>query len=151
MSVRRISVLGATGSIGTSTLDVIARDPSRFEVVALTAHTNAEGLAVAARASGAAIAVISDESRYGQLKDLLAGSGIETAAGNAAIEDCAAAPADCVVAAMMGAAGLKPALIAVAQGRRVALANKECLVTAGALFMAEVARHGHHRRSARPW
>ena len=142
MAVQRISVLGATGSVGTSTLDLLARTPEAFEVVALTAQTNVDQLADAAVAARAKLAVIGDASRYGQLKDRLAGTGIEAAAGADALIAAGAASADCVVAAIMGAAGLKPALAAVAQGRRVALANKECLVTAGALFMAAVKRCG---------
>jgi 1-deoxy-D-xylulose-5-phosphate reductoisomerase len=142
MTVKRISVLGATGSVGSSTLDLIARTPDAFQVVALTAHTNVDRLAEQALAHRARLAVIGDEAGYGALKQRLAGSGIEVAAGRQALLAAAAAPADCVVAAMMGAAGLGPALAAVEQGRRVALANKECLVAAGELFMATVKRCG---------
>ncbi len=142
MPVQRVSVLGATGSVGTSTLDLIAHAPERFEVVALTAHTSVDRLAKAAIAARARHAVIGDPARYSELKLRLAGTGIEVSAGEHALEAAAAMPADCVVAAMVGAAGLKPALTAVAQGRRVALANKECLVTAGELFMAAVKRSG---------
>ena len=142
MTVQRVSVLGATGSIGTSTLDLLARTPDAFEVIALTAQTSVDKLADAAIAARAQIAVIGDEACYRQLKDRLSGTGIEVAAGVDALVAAGAAPTDCVVAAMMGAAGLKPALAAVEQGRRVALANKECLVTAGTLFMAAVKRTG---------
>ncbi|MEQ1613569.1 MAG: 1-deoxy-D-xylulose-5-phosphate reductoisomerase [Hyphomicrobiaceae bacterium] len=142
MPVQRVSVLGATGSVGTSTLDLIAHAPERFEVVALTAHTSVDRLAKAAIAARARHAVIGDPARYSELKIRLAGTGIEVSAGEHALEAAAAMPADCVVAAMVGAAGLKPALTAVAQGRRVALANKECLVTAGELFMEAVKRSG---------
>ena len=142
MAVQRVSILGATGSIGTSTLDLLARTPEAFEVVALTAQTSVDKLAAAAIATRAQIAVIGDDSLYRQLRERLSGSGIEAAAGSDALEAAGGAPADCVVAAMMGSAGLKPALAAVAQGRRVALANKECLVAAGSLFMAAVKRTG---------
>lgn len=110
--------------------------------MALTANSDVDKLARAARAHNAKLAVVSDESRYGALKEALAGSGIAAAAGEAALVAAASEPADCVVAAIVGAAGLEPTLAAVRQGRRVALANKECLVSAGALFMAEVARCG---------
>ncbi len=142
MARARISVLGATGSVGSSTLDILLRSPHTFEVVALTAQTNIDKLADAAIATSAKLAVIGDPSFFKALKARLSGTGIEVAAGTEALIAAASAPADCVVAAMMGAAGLKPALAAVAQGRRVALANKECLVTAGTLFMAAVKRSG---------
>jgi 1-deoxy-D-xylulose-5-phosphate reductoisomerase len=142
MAVQRVSILGATGSVGTSTLDLLQRTPDAFQVIALTAQTSVEKLADAALATRARLAVIGDPAFYRQLKERLRGSGIEIAAGTEALQSAATMPADCVVAAMTGAAGLKPALAAVAQGRRVALANKECLVTAGALFMAAVQRCG---------
>lgn len=140
--VRSISILGATGSIGESTLDLIAHHAARYDVVALTANTNVTRLAELARRHGARRAVIADPALYDELKALLAGSGIEPAAGLAAIDEAAAMPADCVVSAIVGAAGLKPGLAAARQGRRVALANKECLVTAGEIFMAEIAAAG---------
>ncbi len=142
MAAQRVSVLGATGSVGTSTLDLIQRTPDAFEIIALTAQTSVDKLADTAIATRAKLAVIGDPAHYGHLKERLAGTGIEAAAGAEALVAAARVPADCVVAAMMGAAGLKPALAAVGQGRRVGLANKECLVTAGALFMAEVKRCG---------
>jgi 1-deoxy-D-xylulose-5-phosphate reductoisomerase len=141
-AVKRVSVLGATGSIGQSTLDVIGRNPHLFEVVALTANNNAQALAGAARCHGARFAVLADASRYRELKDCLAGSGIEAAAGPDALAEAAGRPADCVMAAITGAAGLKPTLEAVAQGQRVALANKECLVCAGQIFMDAVRKAG---------
>jgi 1-deoxy-D-xylulose-5-phosphate reductoisomerase len=137
-----VSILGATGSIGQSTLDLIARTPGQFEVVALTAHSNARQLAAIARRHRARVAVVADPASYGELKSELAGTGIAAAAGEAALVEAASAPADCVVAAIVGAAGLRPTFAAVAQGRRVALANKECLVTAGPVFMAAVAAAG---------
>ncbi len=139
---RRISVLGATGSIGASTLDLVSRHPDRFEITALTAQTNAVKLAELARRHGARLAVIGNEACFGALKDALSGSGIRVAAGAAALVEAAAEPADCVMAAIIGAAGIEPTFAAARQGRRVALANKECLVSAGEVFMAEVARHG---------
>ena len=139
---RRISVLGATGSIGASTLDLLGRHPQAYKVVALTAHTNARQLARLAREHRAEMAVVGDPASYRELKALLSGSGIEAAAGPEALEGAAARRADCVVAAIVGAAGMRPTFAAVAQGRRVALANKECLVTAGNVFMAAISAAG---------
>jgi 1-deoxy-D-xylulose-5-phosphate reductoisomerase len=141
-SSRRLTVLGATGSIGRSTLDLVGRNAAAFEVVALTANSNAKELADLARLHRARLAVVADPGCYGELKAHLAGSGIEAAAGPEAVVAAAGMPADCVVAAIVGAAGLEPTFAAVAQGRRVALANKECLVTGGSLFMNAVADAG---------
>src|SRR5688500_4358223 len=105
-AVRRISVLGATGSVGKSTLDVIGRNPHLFAVTALTANGNAEALAEMAKRHGARLAVLADATRYGELKACLSGTGIEAAAGPQALAEAAARPADCVVAAITGAAGL---------------------------------------------
>jgi 1-deoxy-D-xylulose-5-phosphate reductoisomerase len=138
---RRISVLGATGSIGENTLDLVGRDPSSYAVVALTGGRNAARLAELAVMHQAELAVIADESCYADLRARLAGTGIETAAGADALVDAASRPADWVMAAIVGAAGLKPTLAAVRQGTCTALANKECLVSAGRIFMREVARH----------
>jgi 1-deoxy-D-xylulose-5-phosphate reductoisomerase len=137
---RRITILGATGSIGTNTLAVIAEHPDEFEIEAVTAFGNAESLARVAKQVGAKIAVISDRTSYSVLKDALAGTGIEAAAGLAAVEEAAARPVDVVVAGIVGAAGLSPTLAAIRAGSRVALANKECLVCAGDLFVAEARR-----------
>jgi 1-deoxy-D-xylulose-5-phosphate reductoisomerase len=137
---RRISILGATGSIGESTLDLIGRDPSAYRVVALTGGQNVARLAELAILHRAELAVIADPSRYADLHTALAGTGIEAGAGDEALLDAASRPADWVMAAIVGAAGLKPTLQAVRQGTSTALANKECLVSAGAIFMAEVAR-----------
>lgn len=141
-SCRSISILGATGSIGTSTLDLVGRTPEDFEIVALTAQSNVASLAELAIRHRARLAVIGDAALYGELKERLAGSGIEAAAGAGALIAAAAEPADCVMAAIMGAAGLEPTLAAVGQGRRLALANKECLVSAGDIFMRQVAESG---------
>ncbi|CCG06777.1 1-deoxy-D-xylulose-5-phosphate reductoisomerase [Pararhodospirillum photometricum] len=139
---RRLTILGSTGSIGKSTIDLVSRNRDRYRVVALTANANAEALAAQARDLGAEVAVVADPKAYGALKAALAGSGIEAAAGPEAVVEAAARPADWTMAAIVGAAGLAPTLAAVAQGRTVALANKECLVCAGDLFMREVKRHG---------
>ncbi len=139
---KRITVLGATGSVGRNTLDLIGRNPGLFEIVALAANRNAEGLAELALRHGARLAVLADESGYGELKERLAGTGIEAAAGPDALMEAATRPADCVMAGIIGAAGLRPTLAAVAQGRRVALANKECLVCAGGIFMEAVRSAG---------
>jgi 1-deoxy-D-xylulose-5-phosphate reductoisomerase len=141
-TVKRVSVLGATGSVGQSTLDLIGRNPNMFEIVALTANANVEALAELAIRHRARLAAVADASRYGELRDRLAGTGIEVAAGADALIDAATRPADCVMAGIMGAAGLRPTLAAVSQGRRVALANKECLVCAGEIFMEAVRSAG---------
>ncbi|MCZ6544570.1 MAG: 1-deoxy-D-xylulose-5-phosphate reductoisomerase [Chloroflexi bacterium] len=138
---KRISILGATGSIGDSTLDLVGRNPSAYHVVALTGGRNAGRLAELARLHRAEIAVIADPKCYQELVEALAGTGIETAAGAEALDEAAARPADWIMAAIVGIAGLRPTLSAVRQGTCTALANKECLVAAGTLFMAEVARH----------
>ncbi|HEU4476602.1 MAG TPA: 1-deoxy-D-xylulose-5-phosphate reductoisomerase [Methyloceanibacter sp.] len=137
---RRISVLGATGSIGESTLDLIGRNPSSYRVVALTGGYNAARLAELAVLHRAELAVLADPNNYAALRDALAGTGIEVGAGEEALLEAASRPADWVMAAIVGAAGLKPTLHAVRQGTLTALANKECLVSAGDIFMAEVAR-----------
>jgi 1-deoxy-D-xylulose-5-phosphate reductoisomerase len=139
---RRVSVLGATGSIGTSTLDLIGAAPDAFEIVALTGNTNVDLLADLALRHRARLAVIGESRHYGRLAERLSGAGIEVAAGEAALVEAASRPADCVIAGMVGLAGLKPALAAVDQGRRVGLANKECLVSAGTVFMRRVNEAG---------
>jgi 1-deoxy-D-xylulose-5-phosphate reductoisomerase len=132
---RRLSILGATGSIGTSTLAVIASQPDAYEVEAVTANANAARLAEVARSCNARFAAVSDPSAYGALKDALAGTGIGVGAGAEAVVEAATRPADLVVAAIVGAAGLAPTYAAITAGTRVALANKECLVSAGDLFI----------------
>jgi 1-deoxy-D-xylulose-5-phosphate reductoisomerase len=141
---RRLAVLGSTGSIGVSTLDVIERmgGRERFEITALTGMGNIELLARQARAVGAKLAVTADPARYGDLKALLAGSGAEAAAGPAALVEAGAMESDWVMAGIVGIAGLKPTLAAARRGATVALANKECLVSAGALFTAAVDQAG---------
>ncbi|HEY7670350.1 MAG TPA: 1-deoxy-D-xylulose-5-phosphate reductoisomerase [Hyphomicrobium sp.] len=139
---RRLTILGATGSIGKSTLDLVTRNADAFEIVALTAQNNVADLAKAAIATRARLAVIGDTARYSELKALLSGTGVKIAAGQAAVVAAAAEPADCVMAAIVGAAGIEPTFEAARQGRRLALANKECLVSAGEVFMAALAQAG---------
>ena len=138
---RSVAILGATGSVGTSTLDLIERAPERFEVVALTAATNAQALADAARRTGARLAVIADEARLPSLRERLAGTDCVAATGRDALLEAAAGEAEWVMAAIVGCAGLEPVMAAVGAGRTVALANKEALVSAGAL-MTEAATRG---------
>jgi 1-deoxy-D-xylulose-5-phosphate reductoisomerase len=140
--IRRVTILGATGSIGSSTLDLIRRNPARFRVEAVTARRNAAALAEIARELRARFAVVADRAVYGELKEALAGSGVEVAAGEAALIEAAQRPADWVMAAISGAIGLKPTLAAIERGATVGLANKECLVCAGGLFMRAAARVG---------
>jgi 1-deoxy-D-xylulose-5-phosphate reductoisomerase len=140
--LRTITVLGATGSVGRSTLDLVARAPERFEVVALTANRDVEGLAAAARQVRAQRAVIADEGLLGPLREALAGSGVEASAGPAAILEAAEAGADWTMAAIVGCAGLAPTMAAIRTGRTVALANKEALVSAGALMTGAATTSG---------
>lgn len=142
MAPRTVSVFGATGSVGQSTLDLVGRDPDAFEVLALTANGDADGLARAAIKHRARFAVIADERRYGDLKAALAGTGVEVAAGEGALIEAAERGADWTMAAIVGCAGLAPTLAAVRKGRTVALANKEALVSAGSIMMAAVTRSG---------
>ncbi|HUT48022.1 MAG TPA: 1-deoxy-D-xylulose-5-phosphate reductoisomerase [Alphaproteobacteria bacterium] len=135
---RRISILGSTGSVGANTIDLIERDPERYQVVALTANRNVEALAAQARRLKPSVAVVADPDAYAPLKEALAGTGIETAAGAAAVTEAAGRPVDWMMAAIVGAAGLESTLAAVRQGAIVGLANKETLVCAGDLFMGEI-------------
>jgi 1-deoxy-D-xylulose-5-phosphate reductoisomerase len=138
---RKVSILGATGSIGKSTLDLVERSPERFEVVAVTAATNSEDLAEIARRTGARLAVIADETRIADLRQRLSGTSCR-AAGPEALDEAAAGEAELVIAAIVGCAGLEPVMAAVEAGRTVALANKEALVTAGALMTEAAERDG---------
>jgi len=140
--VRSITILGATGSIGTSTLDLIKREPERYRVESITARRNAAALGKIARDVGARHAVVADPAAYRELKDALSGSRIEAAAGEDALVEAAQRPADWVMAAISGSVGLKPTLAAIERGATVALANKECLVCAGSLFMRRAASRG---------
>ena len=139
---RRIAILGATGSVGRSTLDLVERSPERFEVVALTAQSNVDALAEAARRTGARLAVVADESCFADLADKLEGSGCRAAAGAEGLIEAAAGDADWVMAAIVGCAGLVPTMAAIEAGKTVALANKEALVTAGTLMTGAATRSG---------
>ncbi|MXO96062.1 1-deoxy-D-xylulose-5-phosphate reductoisomerase [Erythrobacter aquimaris] len=139
---RSISVLGATGSVGVSTLDLIRRNRADWRVVALTAHSNVEELAKLAREFDADLAVIAQDNLLGALRDALDGSGIEAAAGRGALCEASARSADIVMAAIVGCAGLGPVMAAIEQGTTVALANKEALVSAGEVMTAAVEKHG---------
>ncbi len=137
---RTVTIFGATGTIGLHTLDLIGRSPkSAYQVIALTAHRNVDLLAKLAIEHGAEQAIIADDTRYRDLREALAGTGIRVAAGEQALIEAAQQRVDWYMAAIVGAAGLRPTFEAVRQGTCVALANKECLVTAGKVFMKEVA------------
>jgi 1-deoxy-D-xylulose-5-phosphate reductoisomerase len=138
----RITVLGATGSIGQSLADLIERNPDRYEVVALVSNRNAAALAQMAKTLKAGSAILAEEACYPELKDRLSGSGIRTGAGEAAVLEAVDEDTDIVVGAIVGAAGLKPTMAAIRSGRRIALANKECLVCAGDLFMEKIQATG---------
>ncbi|HET9334959.1 MAG TPA: 1-deoxy-D-xylulose-5-phosphate reductoisomerase [Sphingomicrobium sp.] len=135
MTRRKISILGATGSVGTSTLDLIERHPDRFEVVSLTAAKNVGLLADAAIRTRARLAVIGDETLLAELEQRLASSDCRAATGQEALAEAAAGEADWVMAAIVGCAGLEPVMAAINAGKTVALANKEALVTAGELMI----------------
>ncbi len=139
---RSITILGATGSIGASTLDLVRRQPGAWDVVALTANCQAGELARLAREFGAKVAVVADATCLAELREALAGSGIEAAAGPEALVEAAGRPVDIVVAAIVGCAGLAPTMAAIEQGRVVALANKEALVSAGDVMTAAVRQYG---------
>ncbi|VXD01368.1 1-deoxy-D-xylulose-5-phosphate reductoisomerase [Sphingomonas sp. AX6] len=140
--MKRITILGATGSIGTSTLDLIERNRDGFEVLALTANSDVDGLAAAAKRVGAKRAVVADATRYEALKAALADTGIEAAAGADAVCDAARMGADWTMAAIVGCAGLKPVMAAIESGGTLALANKEALVSAGEVMTRAVEAHG---------
>ncbi len=139
---RRVTILGATGSIGQNTLDLIGRDRAAYQVVALTGGRNVAALAAAARDFGAEIAVTAFPECLDGLREALADSGIEAAAGETALVEAAERPADWIMSAIVGAAGLAPGLKALEQGTTLALANKESLVTAGPLLMETARAHG---------
>ncbi|MHA6723019.1 1-deoxy-D-xylulose-5-phosphate reductoisomerase [Sphingomonas sp. RS2018] len=140
--MKRVTILGATGSVGSSTLDLIERSPEAFQVVALTAHRDVAKLADAARRTNARLAVVADAECLPALRDALAGSGIATTGGADAVCEAAAMDADWTMAAIVGCAGLKPVMRAIEQGRAVALANKEALVSAGDVMTAAVRGSG---------
>ena len=140
--MRKVSIFGATGSIGQNSIDLISRDPSSYDVVALTGGANIERLAEDARRLKADLAVTAHAHRLQDLRDALQGSGIEVAAGQRAIVEAAARPADWVMSAIVGSAGLAPSIEALKQGATLALANKETLVCAGALVLETARTHG---------
>lgn len=140
--MRSVTILGATGSVGSSTLDLIERAPDRFRVEALTAKCDVERLAEAARRTRARLAVVADEDRLDALRVALADTDTEVAAGPQAVCEAAARPVDWTMAAIVGCAGLPPVMEAVKRGGTVALANKEALVSAGALMTGAVQAHG---------
>ncbi len=139
---RTLTILGATGSVGSQALDLVARNPGRWQVEALTANSDVAGLAAAARTSGAKFAAIGDASLYKDLQDALAGSGIAIGAGPAALCEAAHRPGDIVLTAIVGAAGLGPTLAAVDRGATIAIANKETLVCAGPVVKAAAKASG---------
>ena len=140
--MKTVSILGATGSIGQSTLDLVQRAPDAYQVLALTAAQDVAGLAAAARATNAKLAVIADETLYDALKAALSGTNIGVAAGPQALVEAAKLEADWTMAAIVGCAGLAPTLAALETGKTVALANKEALVSAGDLMLAVARRTG---------
>lgn len=140
--MKRVTVFGATGSVGQSALDLIGRDPEFYDVVALTGGRNVAQLAKDAVRFKADVAITCYDDMAAELRDLLFGTGIEVASGDAAIAEAATRPADWTLSAIVGAAGLVPGLTALQQGNTLALANKESLVTAGPLLMQTAADHG---------
>ncbi|WP_298188810.1 1-deoxy-D-xylulose-5-phosphate reductoisomerase [Novosphingobium sp.] len=139
---RTITILGATGSVGASTLDLVRRNRANFTIIALTAHRNSAQLAELAKEFDAKVAVVADESCLPALREALAGSGIEAAGGANAVIEAAARGADITMAAIVGCAGLAPTMAAIECGKAVALANKEALVSAGEVMTAAVKRTG---------
>lgn len=141
-AMRKVTILGSTGSVGQSTIKVLQAQAEQFDVQAITANTNAKLLAEQAKAVNAKRAVIADEAYYGQLKKLLSGTDIEVAAGDLAIIEAAEIPSDWIMAAIVGMAGLKPLMAAIEQSTTVAIANKEPLVSAGPFVMEAVQKSG---------
>ncbi|APX11307.1 1-deoxy-D-xylulose-5-phosphate reductoisomerase [Tateyamaria omphalii] len=138
---RKVSIFGATGSIGQNTIDLIARDPGAYDVVALTGAANIDQLAADAIRLHADIAITADDTRLEDLRTALQGSGVEAAAGQTALTEAGCRPADWVMSAIVGAAGLAPGLCALEQGATLALANKESLVCAGQLILSTAKKH----------
>ena len=140
--MRTVTILGATGSIGTSTLDLVEREPERFRVRALTANCDLGRLAAAAIRTRAERAVVADETCLPALRDALAGTGVEAAGGMQAVCDAAEQGADWTMSAIVGCTGLKPTMAAIRAGGTVVIANKEPLVSAGDLIVQAAVRHG---------
>ncbi len=141
-TVKSVTILGSTGSVGCNTLDLVERSPDRFRVDVLTGNKNVDLLIKQARAFRPKLAVIGSEDKYAALKEGLAGTGVEVAAGTSAIAEAAAVPTDFVMASIVGIAGLAPTLAAARRGAVVGLANKECLVCAGDFLLGEIQRGG---------
>ncbi|MEE8393433.1 MAG: 1-deoxy-D-xylulose-5-phosphate reductoisomerase [Rhodospirillales bacterium] len=141
-SPRSVSILGSTGSVGRNTVDLLTRQPGAYHLQAMTANRNSSLLAEQALQLRPKVAVVADQSCYKELKELLSGSGIEAAAGDQAVVEAAGRPVEWVMASIVGIAGLRPTLEAVRNGAVVALANKECLVSAGSVMTSEISRHG---------
>ena len=139
---RHVTIVGSTGSVGQSTADLIGRAPDCYRVEALVAGNSVEALAEQARRLKAKMAVVANPQRYRALKDALVGTSIEAAAGPEAVIEAAARPAEWVMAAVVGYAGLAPTLVAARRGAMVALANKEALVCAGQLLIEAVSQSG---------
>ncbi len=139
---RSVTVLGVTGSIGRSTVDLLLAEPHRYDVEAVVSGNDVTALANNAKQLKAKLAVVADPAKYQALKDLLAGSGIEVAAGDDAMAEAASRPVDWTMGAIAGTAGLRPTIAAVRRGGMIALANKECLVCAGDAFMREAEESG---------
>jgi 1-deoxy-D-xylulose-5-phosphate reductoisomerase len=139
---RSLTILGATGSVGSQTLDLVARNPGRWQVEALTAGSDVAGLVSAAKACGARFVAIADAAKGEALKAALAGTGIESGAGESALVDAAARDAEIVITAIVGAAGLPPTMAAVKRGAQIGIANKETLVCAGPVVTAAATAHG---------
>jgi 1-deoxy-D-xylulose-5-phosphate reductoisomerase len=138
----RLSILGATGSIGTTAFQLIAHAPERFALESITAQDNAEKLVELAKQFRPRHVAIGNEAHYEAVKSALSGTGIDVSAGTEAIAEAASRPVDTLLSAIVGAAGLKPTLNGIRQGARIALANKECLVCAGELMLSEIREHG---------
>lgn len=141
-ATRKIAILGSTGSIGRQTIDLISREPEKYEVLALTANKSVDVLAQQAKALNAELAVIADETKYQALKDALAGTTTKVAAGAKAVEDVGAMESDWLMSGIVGAAGLPGTLAAARRGGTIAFANKETLVCAGPLMMELVKKAG---------
>ena len=140
--VKSLTILGATGSIGKSTLKIVRQHPKRFRLTAISANSNVKELISIAREFQPQLAAIGDETKYSELSSALQGTGIICVAGASGLIQAAQMESDIVMAAIVGATGLMPALEAIRRGATLALANKECLVCAGSFFMDEVKRHG---------
>ncbi|MDP7601763.1 MAG: 1-deoxy-D-xylulose-5-phosphate reductoisomerase, partial [Rhodospirillales bacterium] len=139
---RRVTILGATGSVGCNTLDLIRNQPDQFAIEALTGNKNVDLLISQAKEFTPKLAVIGDDALYGELKDGLSGTDIAAASGQAAMLEAADVPSEIVIAGIVGVAGLAPTLKAAQRGVIVALANKECLVCAGDFFLDEIEHSG---------